>query len=709
MLSSFLYSDAHAIGSELQVGNTNNTCEDMGGTWVSYTNTCTLTNTRNSFTVNFGVTLVINGIITNNGGAINNYGTIIINSGGQIASYFGGIVNNYGTINIRSGGQFYFGSEGILNNNVGGIINNDSISPTNQSDRKGGIENNGGTFNNYGTIKNNNDGLIDIQYNISAPTGGYNPFSIVNNYGTINNGGIINNNARSTINNKGGSISNLGTINNECDANILGSLVTGNSIVNTCETSQTVSSPLSQSVLGSQSNPYPVYNGWQGSGYYKFVQRNYETGYMSTICDLNSISKQISGNNLDLPFDQNQIADCTNTQNSSPSFGILNWSFIMIILICFTGGITTVLFLKTYVHIKEWKNVGDAVAYREDLPIVSRVLVDPNQKGVILRNGVVDKVLEPGLHSLNRAVLSKLEVVWVNTNLYQISTEFNSLTSDVAQIMGNCQSVITISNPAEFVVNIMGAKKSFFKDDLNSWLKDFTRSSINSAITTHSVKESYLRETMEQDIKKRLEDSYSKFGFAISSFVLSDVNVSEKVINAIQRPIEARAEAESKMIMGQALKKITKEIGMNPFAWDSMQSSYSTPNGSGMTGGNGNSLNQLLSLILLPQVISSTKNLSFGKELRESAGIGDDLILDEHDLKNLMEAESEEERTKALDDFLKKIIKIPTRLEKKLQMDLEKQKANKQYDNLFKILNLLNPFHMLVYDFPLCVTLLHYW
>lgn len=77
--------------------------------------------------------------------------------------------------------------------------------------------------------------------------------------------------------------------------------------------------------LGSQQNPYPVYAGWQGPGYYNFVAINHETGYMNTVCDLNAVSVQISGNSLSSPYDQNQIAACngqttpSTSQNQNPT------------------------------------------------------------------------------------------------------------------------------------------------------------------------------------------------------------------------------------------------------------------------------------------------------------------------------------------------------------------------------------------------------
>ena len=72
--------------------------------------------------------------------------------------------------------------------------------------------------------------------------------------------------------------------------------------------------------LGSQQNPYIVYKGWQGSGYYYFTTNNYETGLISDVCQLNSISMKITGNPLGHPYDPNQIGMCMATV---PEFGPL--------------------------------------------------------------------------------------------------------------------------------------------------------------------------------------------------------------------------------------------------------------------------------------------------------------------------------------------------------------------------------------------------
>jgi len=257
---------------ELQIGDTNKNCEAIGGTWNSDSNTCTQSGDLNNpvgvpggigLTIDAGVTLVVNGRITNDAIVDTNYGTININSGGQINTYFGGTVTNYGTINISSGGRIYFGANGILNNNAGGTINNNSVGAINDLTNKGGIDNNGGDINNAGTIINNNGGLFTNNYNISAPIGGFKAISNINNAGTLtnsgtldnnpgnfinnNNGGTINN--PSTINNKApdasnnlsgatinnsGIINNPGTINKECGSTITGNAVTGNPVNDLC-------------------------------------------------------------------------------------------------------------------------------------------------------------------------------------------------------------------------------------------------------------------------------------------------------------------------------------------------------------------------------------------------------------------------------------------------------------------------------------------
>jgi hypothetical protein len=87
--------------------------------------------------------------------------------------------------------------------------------------------------------------------------------------------------------------------------------------------------------LGSQQSPYTVYQGWQGSGYYYFTTNNYETGFVSDICQLNSISIKLTGNPLEHPYDPNQIAQC---MAPVPEFGplagaIMVTSIVSVVLI----------------------------------------------------------------------------------------------------------------------------------------------------------------------------------------------------------------------------------------------------------------------------------------------------------------------------------------------------------------------------------------
>ena len=81
---------------------------------------------------------------------------------------------------------------------------------------------------------------------------------------------------------------------------------------------------------GSQQNPYAVYYGWQGSGYYNFTTNHYETGFVSDVCQLNSISIKITGNPLEHPYDPNQIGLCMATV---PEFGSLAGMIIVISII----------------------------------------------------------------------------------------------------------------------------------------------------------------------------------------------------------------------------------------------------------------------------------------------------------------------------------------------------------------------------------------
>ena len=83
--------------------------------------------------------------------------------------------------------------------------------------------------------------------------------------------------------------------------------------------------------LGSQQSPYMVYQGWQGSGYYYFSTNNYETGFVSDVCQLNSISIKITGNPLGHPYDPNQIGQCT--ASTVPEFGSLAGAIIIISIV----------------------------------------------------------------------------------------------------------------------------------------------------------------------------------------------------------------------------------------------------------------------------------------------------------------------------------------------------------------------------------------
>ncbi|MDR0461386.1 MAG: InlB B-repeat-containing protein [Nitrososphaerota archaeon] len=175
-----------------------------------------------SVTVDFGVTLTIQGTlnlnkagIINNAGTINNVGGTICNAGGIINNYADGIVSNsaYGVINISDAGVIN-NYQAIINNNAATINNDDGT--INNNDR--------GIVNNYaeGVLNNYNSGVI------------YSSGIINNNVATINNidaavftneDGMINNNAATINNNNGGTINNngIGMVNNYADGEIYNS------------------------------------------------------------------------------------------------------------------------------------------------------------------------------------------------------------------------------------------------------------------------------------------------------------------------------------------------------------------------------------------------------------------------------------------------------------------------------------------------------
>ena len=275
LFASFLPLNTYALGGAISDGPS---CNGIGGTWNSSTDTCTISNiTINSgetFTISANVNLsitgtlsnngdiyndgtitnsgVINnnnviinpccssptinnlGIINNSGGAIDNWGSSIIknksgatinnNSGGTITDFSGSLVSNYGMIN----------NSGSLTNNFGGEIDNNlggSISNPGSINSSGPLYNNG-TMTNSGNISNS--GLFFFYSHGSITNSGtITNLSLIANFGTMDNMGILNNSQEeienyATINNSGiinnsvplynlsGTINNLsgGTINN---------------------------------------------------------------------------------------------------------------------------------------------------------------------------------------------------------------------------------------------------------------------------------------------------------------------------------------------------------------------------------------------------------------------------------------------------------------------------------------------------------------
>jgi hypothetical protein len=118
-------------------------------------------------------TLDIDALFDNNG-TVDNYGTINIHPGGNLANV-GGTLYNYGTID--NSGYLWGGFNGTIDN--GGVINNNS---------GGTLDNGDGTLYNNGTINN-----FDLFYNHYNGTIANNSGGTIANNGTISNNGAIDN------------------------------------------------------------------------------------------------------------------------------------------------------------------------------------------------------------------------------------------------------------------------------------------------------------------------------------------------------------------------------------------------------------------------------------------------------------------------------------------------------------------------------------
>ena len=221
----------------------------FSGTWVTTPPTCQVA----GFVINAGDFIVINSGIT-----LDNMGTIA--SGGSVATITNnGVINNEGPLTSTPHGTI---SNFItINNNIGAtIINSGRIDNDEAITNLGSIINTGNIFDagfaitNTGTLTNSGTMTLDVP---TINTGMIINSGMINvEDGTINNnsGGTITNNLGGTINlccdtGNSGTINNFGTfattspnvvtINNpgtinNCGAGFLNFIITGNSIVSSC-------------------------------------------------------------------------------------------------------------------------------------------------------------------------------------------------------------------------------------------------------------------------------------------------------------------------------------------------------------------------------------------------------------------------------------------------------------------------------------------
>jgi len=133
-------------------------CQEMNGSWNPLFITCVISGLQlgntDSLVVGPDIHLENTGTVTNDGGTIYNYGTIMTDEFSVIYNNNGGDIYNHGTLTV---------SDGTINN-YASIYNLDGI-----------INNYGSTYN-YNTIYNYNGSVIDDTHGV-----------IYNNNGTIDN------------------------------------------------------------------------------------------------------------------------------------------------------------------------------------------------------------------------------------------------------------------------------------------------------------------------------------------------------------------------------------------------------------------------------------------------------------------------------------------------------------------------------------------
>jgi hypothetical protein len=191
-------------------------------------------------------------------------------------------------------------------------------------------------------------------------------------------------------------------------------------------------------------------------------------------------------------------------------------------------------------------------------------------------------------------IIGKMELIWVDMGITRINFGLRTLTQDGVEIGANGVVYLRVSNPENFVVNLVTGRNMFTSEDLQEFLKEQVNSILRSEMAQYKVQEIYLEREMFISVTRvKMQEMLGDLGLDFRTLEVSGILLPEKVRTALQSPMIASKEAEATVVTGTATAQVLEKImgaGVDPIQYKAVEAlmKYSerpSPSGASIGGG----------------------------------------------------------------------------------------------------------------------------
>lgn len=176
------------------------------------------------------------------------------------------------------------------------------------------------------------------------------------------------------------------------------------------------------------------------------------------------------------------------------------------------------------------------------------VSIETGYVGLLMQFGVVEKVLDPGLHSINPLTQRVIQICKkVATQRIEMQ---NAMTADNVSVMMDAVTFFFVSDPV---------RARFCVEDYLVAVKTLAATTVRVLIGEHTLQQLFVeRASLNRRLAQIMQDKTSQWGISIQGVEIRDITIPENMQRAMAQAAEARREAEAKIIVAEAQRRASE-------------------------------------------------------------------------------------------------------------------------------------------------------